>query len=309
MAIVVMTACFPQNRAAFLVSLALWGAGCALVATLLRNFAAYAAALAGYTAAIIASDQLGATGGLNGQAFMLAVTRASEICIGIVCAGIVLAGTDFGGARRRLATLFAAISAEISGRFTDTLATAGAEFEDTQTVRRELIRRVIALDPVIDEAFGEFFPAPLPFAGTADGHRRSALSPGRLAGGGGSARSDCRMSGRGKRRPPFCRQCRRNCAQLPSKASRHAGSTNPTACSGCVMRRCGGWSPCRRRTPSLRLLADQTAEVLGGISHALNGLALLVDDPARPVSRRRGTSASASPIGFPLWSMPGALSS
>ena len=72
-AIVVMTACFPQNRAAFFVTLALWGAGCALVATLLRNFAAYAAALAGYTAAIIASDQLGATGGLNGQAFMLAV--------------------------------------------------------------------------------------------------------------------------------------------------------------------------------------------------------------------------------------------
>jgi len=41
-------------------------------------------------------------------------------------------------------------------------------------------------------------------------------------------------------------------------------------------------------TPSLRLLADQTAEVLAGISHALNGLALLADDPARPVPRRGG---------------------
>ena len=41
-------------------------------------------------------------------------------------------------------------------------------------------------------------------------------------------------------------------------------------------------------TPSLRLLADQTAEVLAGISHALNGLALLVADPARPVPRRGG---------------------
>src|ERR1700746_1989659 len=85
-AIVVLTACFPQDRALFLVSLALWGSACAFVATLLRNFAAYAAALAGYTAAIIAMDQLGATGGLNGQAFMLAIDRASEICIGIVCA-------------------------------------------------------------------------------------------------------------------------------------------------------------------------------------------------------------------------------
>src|SRR6266850_4161235 len=154
-AVVVLTACFPQDRAPFLVGLALWGAGCALVATLLRNFAAYSAALAGYTVAIIASDQLGATGGPNGQAFMLAVFRASEICIGIVCAGVVLAGTDFGGAPRRVATLFAAISAEISGRFTNTLALAGPDLPDTQPVRRELVRRVIALDPVIDEALGE----------------------------------------------------------------------------------------------------------------------------------------------------------
>src|ERR1700676_840173 len=33
-AIVVLTACVPQDRAAFLVGLALWGAACALVATL-----------------------------------------------------------------------------------------------------------------------------------------------------------------------------------------------------------------------------------------------------------------------------------
>src|SRR6201993_866851 len=154
-AIVVLSACFPQDRAPFLVGLALWGAGCALVATLLKNFAAYSAALAGYTAAIVASDQLGATGGPNGQAFMLAVTRASEICIGIVSAGVVLGLTDFGQARRRLAALFAAISSEIAGRFTGTLAVTGANFDDTQRVRRELTRRVIALDPAIDEALGE----------------------------------------------------------------------------------------------------------------------------------------------------------
>jgi uncharacterized membrane protein YccC len=39
-------------------------------------------------------------------------------------------------------------------------------------------------------------------------------------------------------------------------------------------------------TPSLRLLADHAAEALAGMSRALNGLALLVDDPARPVPRR-----------------------
>jgi uncharacterized membrane protein YccC len=38
----------------------------------------------------------------------------------------------------------------------------------------------------------------------------------------------------------------------------------------------------------LRLLADQTAEVLAGITQALNGLTLLVDDPARPFVCSRG---------------------
>ena len=41
-------------------------------------------------------------------------------------------------------------------------------------------------------------------------------------------------------------------------------------------------------TPSLRLLADQTAEVLAGVSCGLNGLALLVGDFVRPVQRPRG---------------------
>jgi hypothetical protein len=100
-AIVLLTACFPQDRCLFFIGLALWGAACAFVSTILKNFAAYAAALAGYTAAIIASDQLGAVGGLNGDAFMLAVTRVSEIGIGIVSAGVVLAGTDLGDAQRR----------------------------------------------------------------------------------------------------------------------------------------------------------------------------------------------------------------
>src|SRR5499426_1214565 len=127
-AIIVLTACFPQDRGAFMVGLALWGAACALFATVLRNFAAYAAALAGYTAAIIASDELGATGGTNGQAFMLAVTRVSEIWLGIACAGIVLAGTDFGAAPRRLAALFAGLSAEIASRCAATIGRRVPDF-------------------------------------------------------------------------------------------------------------------------------------------------------------------------------------
>jgi hypothetical protein len=41
-------------------------------------------------------------------------------------------------------------------------------------------------------------------------------------------------------------------------------------------------------TPWLRLLADQTAKVLAGVSHALNGLALLVGESSRPMPRHRG---------------------
>ena len=41
------------------------------------------------------------------------------------------------------------------------------------------------------------------------------------------------------------------------------------------------------RLPSLRLLADETAKVLDGIVHALDGLALLIDTPGDPRSSRR----------------------
>ena len=154
-AIVVLTACFPQNRAGFLIGLALWGAASALVATLLRDFASYAAALAGYTAAVIAGDELGAIGCTNGQVFTLAVTRVSEIWIGIACAGIVLAGTDFGDAPRRLAALLGTLSVQIASGFGSALTLAGSALSDMQPLRREFIRQVIPLDPVIDQAIGE----------------------------------------------------------------------------------------------------------------------------------------------------------
>src|SRR5262249_53066126 len=118
-----------------------------------RTYAGYAAALSGYTAAIIASDELGPVGGANGQVFLLAVDRATEIGIGIVAAGIVLAGTDFGSARRRLTEQLAATLARIGAGFVRALhgETAAASRE----VRRSLLRSVSALYAVADEAAGE----------------------------------------------------------------------------------------------------------------------------------------------------------
>src|SRR5246127_3547226 len=281
-AAVVLTACFPQDRAPFLVGLALWGAGCAFISTLLKNFAAYSAALAGYTVAIIASDQLGATGGPNGQAFMLAVYRASEICIGIVCAGIVLAGTDFGQARRRLGPLFAAISSEITSRFAGTLAVAGANFDETQKVRREFVRRVVALDPVIDEAFGESsqlrYHSPV-LQTAVDGLSAALASWRAVAVHLRSLSADRARQESDSVLPGVPEEVR----SLPEQGHPARWAADPVGlreiCETAVRR----LFALSASTPSLRLLADQTAEVLAGISHALNGLALLVDDPARPV--------------------------
>src|SRR6516165_9047278 len=153
--IVVLTAFFPQDRIAYLGLLALWCSICAFGATVLRNFASYAAALAGYTAAIVGVGTLGATGGTSPDVFMLAITRTTEICLGIVSAGIVLAGTDLGGAQRRLAASLAGLAAEITVRFRRVLVFAEPQLPDTQIERREFIKRVIALDPMIDQALGE----------------------------------------------------------------------------------------------------------------------------------------------------------
>jgi hypothetical protein len=266
-AIVVLTAWFPQDRAPFLVALALWGAACAFVATLLHNFASYSAALAGYTAAIIAADELGATGGPNADAvFLLAVYRASEICIGIVSAGIVLAGTDLGGAQRRLAALFAALSAEITGRFTGMLALAGPEMPETQPARRELVRRVIALDPVIDVAKGESaqirYHSPALqravdglFAAQA-GWRTVAVLLARLPDDEARQEADAVL----RSIPQELRS-----AEHDEPAGWMADPDRPRRACEVAVRTLIAVPV---RTPSLRLLADQTARVLAGISDA-----------------------------------------
>ncbi|MFK4724662.1 putative membrane protein YccC [Bradyrhizobium niftali] len=284
-AIVGLTAFFPQDRTGFLLSLTLWGSLCALLATLLRNFSAYGAALAGYTAAIIAGDELGAFGGLNGEIFMLAITRVSEIWIGIICAGLVLAGTDFGSAPSRLSALLAQVSSNIASRFTSMLQSPSLAGR-TQEARHELIRRVIALDPLIDETLGESsrirYHSPilqeaidgllvalagwrtisarlvhLSHGATSDGARMIARSfPDELWSQLRSPDSGPWISNPcGLRR--LCDIAAQNLANMPSE------------------------------TPSFRLLCDETAEVLAGLSAALNGLALLVGDPRRPRASRR----------------------
>jgi uncharacterized membrane protein YccC len=285
--VVVLTACFPQDRIAFLALLALWGAFCALAATALRNFASYAAALAGYTAAIIAADNLGSTGGASSDVFMLAITRASEICIGIVCAGIVLAGTDLGGARRRLAASMAELAVEIADLFTRTLALSGPQLPDTQPERRELIRRVIALDPMIDQALGEsadvryhspiLQAAVLGLVRALEGWRGVAAHLRRLPG-------DVDWQG-----------AETVLRSLPAEL-RSAGLARWMADPMALRRVCAEavqtLLALPAGTPSLRLLADETAKVLAGMVRVLDALALLVDAPHGPRPGDRGLQLS-----------------
>lgn len=282
---VVLAACFSEDRLLFLVGLALWGAACAFFATILRNFASYAAALAGYTVAIVAGDLLGATGGIDANAaFLLAVARATEIGLGIVCAGMVLAATDLGTGRRDLATRFADLLAGITAGFTDTLAGAGGELVDSQSIRREFIRRVAALDPVIDQTLGESSQIRYysPVLQNAVAGLFTALTAWRAVANHAARRIGDEIQIQAGTVLETVPQELLS-ALRPSVSARWVG--DPVAlrrlCEIAVRRLLA----LPAATPSLRLLADNTAEAFHGISQALNGLALLAD-PAQPIPHR-----------------------
>jgi uncharacterized membrane protein YccC len=283
--IVVLTACFPQDRVGYLGWLALFCGLCGFAATVLRNFASYSAALAGTTAAIIATANLGATGGASPDVFLLAINRAAEICIGIVCAGVVLAGTDLGGARRRLATSFADLTVEIADGFTRMLALAGSQTPDTQSERRELLRRIIALEPAADQTLGESsqvrFHA-LRLETAVHGLLRA------LDGWRGVETHLSGLSDQGNRLAEtiLCRiPSELRLASEPITSERWI--SDPVAPRHVCEVAMHGLRGMPADTTSLRLLADETAKILAGLIDALDGLALLVDDPRRPLRNPR----------------------
>ena len=281
-AIVVLTAYFPQSRIAFLGGLALWGGLCAFGATVLRNFASYSAALAGYTAVVIAADTLGATGGPSPEVFWVAVWRTSEICIGIVCAGIVLAGTDLGGAQRRLAASFADLGVAIAEGFTRMLASAGPELPDTQPRRRELIRHVISLESAVDQALGEssHLRYHSPTLQTAihglfralDGWRGVATHLSRLP---------HEMARQGAE--TILRSIPPQLGSGPESDARARWMDDPVALRSVCENAVRTLLALPADAPSLRLLADAAAKAPDGILDVLDGLQLLVDAPARPL--------------------------
>jgi uncharacterized membrane protein YccC len=146
-AIVMLIAIFPQSRYGMLIGLALWCAVCGAVASILRNTASYGAALAGFTAAVIFLDVVDDPA----NAFSLALIRVLEINIGLASAAAVMILTSTGDARLRLTCGLADAAAAIMANLTATLAGQ----RKNAALPREIIRRVVALDALIDEAIGE----------------------------------------------------------------------------------------------------------------------------------------------------------
>jgi uncharacterized membrane protein YccC len=148
--ILLLTSAFPQNRLGMLLGMALWIGVCGFFATILRHFASYGAALAGFTTAVIFGDVVNAPG----NTFITAATRTSEICVGIVSVAVVVLLTSVGGGRRRLAENMSRVAQQTAAGLADTLA-IGPDTADSRCRRRNLIRSVIDLEAMIEEAKAE----------------------------------------------------------------------------------------------------------------------------------------------------------
>ena len=288
-AIVVLTAAFPQDRALFLVGLALWGAACALR----RHAAAQLRGLRGGAGRLHGGDHRQRPARRRPAARTVrpscsrspAPARSGSASCAPASSSPGPISAARGGGWPRCSPPCRQKSPD---RFAGTLAQAGSDLPQTQPVRRELVRRVIALDPTIDEALGESshlrYHSPV-LQSAVEGLLRCS---GRLAHGRGCVLRSLPDDAARQQADAVLLSLRSSSGQRRYQASRHAGWPIPSACAGSVRPRCGRCSPCRPRTPSRRLLADQTAKVLAGLCQALDGLALLVADPARPTLRRRG---------------------
>jgi uncharacterized membrane protein YccC len=273
--IVILAALFRQDRVAFLVGLALWCAVSAFIATLLRNFAAYAAALSGYTAAILASDVLGPVGASDtGSVVILAIDRALEICIGIVSAGVVLALTDLGHSRRKLATELASLSTAVMDGFADCFLIASSSLDQFRALRRDLLKRVIALDPIIDAAIGEASDLRYrsPVLQRAVSGLMETIVAWRWAAFEIVRSSDTAAIGEAH---AIYDQLPRD--RLPPDAP---GSTKtPAELREACCAAARSLTRCDAETPTQRLLADSAARGMLGMARALNGLTGVVDPP------------------------------
>ena len=141
---------FAQERVLFLVGLALWIGLCTAGSAFYRDFKSYGFVLAGYTAAMI-----GLPASLQPEAFFpIAVTRLSEVALGILCAGIVsdvifprhLSDAIVGNVQNRYTDFITFVRASLSG------ATGNRELERMQL---RMVHNVITLESIRSAALLE----------------------------------------------------------------------------------------------------------------------------------------------------------
>jgi uncharacterized membrane protein YccC len=161
------------------------------------------------------------------------------------------------------------------------LELAGPRTPDTQSERRELLRRVIMLEPEVDRTLGESSHVRF-HATTLEAAVHGLIRA--LDGWRGVAAHLSRLSDREyeaaqtilRRIPPSLLSAPRGWLADPmalGRACKHAAGSLLALPAG---------------TTSLRLLADETAKMLDGLVNAADGLALLVDAPDRLPRRNRG---------------------
>jgi uncharacterized membrane protein YccC len=145
---VVLIAFFAQTPELFILALALWIGACTVASNLLRNFRAYGAVLAGYTAAIIS---LGTIDDPN-QVFLIAMARGSATIIGIACAAVIT--SLFAPHRAREKTT--AKIGQVLGRAASRAAMPfTCSVPERVAIGRPLVEDMIALDAEIDFAAAE----------------------------------------------------------------------------------------------------------------------------------------------------------
>jgi len=128
---------FAQERVLFLGALAAWIGLCTYASVLGRNFASYGFVLSGYTVAIV-----GIPGALDANnAFFIAVSRVTEISLGIMAAGVishVVLPVRLADQLRRTIAMARADVGE--------LAAAVLARRDTNALRSRLLDRVITIE-------------------------------------------------------------------------------------------------------------------------------------------------------------------
>lgn len=160
LAMVTVLGLFAQSRYTLAFCLAVWCGLCGVAVVVLRNFASYAAALAGFTAAVIFADTITDPT----SAFFFSIVRVSEICIGIGSTLFVILLTDFGAARRTFASLLEDLARQLVRGFRSSLAA-----REERVSPRDVLRKLSLFQAAADAAMADS-----PYLRSRSGHLRDA---------------------------------------------------------------------------------------------------------------------------------------